>query len=105
MNNTIHFFGANMVKAVWNDKVLAESDKCEIVEQNYYFPPESVHKEYLKESDKHTVCPWKGTANYYDIVVKDKINEAAAWYYPEPKAAANNIKNYIAFWKGVEIIK
>ena len=92
-----------MVKAVWRDKVLAETDKYEIVEGNYYFPPESVNKEFLKESNMHTTCPWKGLANYYDIVIDSEVNKGAAWYYPNPKPAANKIKNYIAFWKGVEV--
>ncbi|UCF13641.1 MAG: DUF427 domain-containing protein [Thermoplasmatales archaeon] len=92
-----------MVKAVWKDKVIAETDDYEMVEGNYYFPPESVKKEFLKESDTHTTCLWKGLASYYDIVVEGEVNKDAAWYYPDPKPAANKIKNYIAFWKGVEV--
>jgi uncharacterized protein (DUF427 family) len=92
-----------MIKAIWKDKIIAETDKYEIVEDNYYFPPESVKNEYLRESDMHTTCPWKGLANYYDIVINDDVNKNAAWYYPDPKPAAINIKNYIAFWKGVEV--
>ena len=92
-----------MVKAIWKDKLIAETDNFEMVEGNYYFPPESVKKEFLKNSDTHTTCPWKGLASYYDIVVEGEVNKDAAWYYPDPNPAANKIKNYIAFWKGVEI--
>lgn len=94
-----------MVKAIWKDKVIAESDKCEVVEENYYFPPDSIKKEFFKTSSKNTKyqCSWKGEALYYDIVVDDNVNEDAAWYYPEPKEAAKNIKGYVAFWKGVKV--
>lgn len=92
-----------MVKAVWKDKVIAETDNFEIVEGNYYFPPDSVNREYIKESDTQSTCPWKGLARYYDVVVGEEINKDAAWYYPDPKPAASKIKNYVAFWKGVEI--
>ena len=92
-----------MVKAVWKYKVIAETDNYEIVEGNYYFPPESVNKEFLMESDMHTSCPWKGLASYYNLVIEGEVNKNAAWYYPNPKPEANKIKNYIAFWKGVEI--
>ena len=92
-----------MVKAVWNGKVIAESDKTEVVEGNHYFPPESVKKEFFKKSSNHTTCPWKGEASYYDVVVDGEINEGAVWYYPEPKEAAKNIKGYVAFWNGVEV--
>ena len=92
-----------MVKAIWNDMVIAESNNCEIVENNYYFPTEDVNKKYLRESDKHSMCPWKGKANYYDVVVNDEVNKDAAWYYPNPKPAAKKIKEYIAFWNGVSI--
>jgi len=94
-----------MVKAVWKDKIIAESDNFEIVEGNYYFPPDSVKKEFLKESETHSTCPWKGYASYYDVIVDMDTNKDAAWYYPEPKPAASKIKNYVAFWKGVEIIE
>ncbi|MCA1904540.1 MAG: DUF427 domain-containing protein [Cyanobacteria bacterium KgW148] len=94
-----------MPKAIWNGAVIAESDRCEVVENNYYFPPDAVNKTYLRESSHHTTCPWKGVASYYDIVVDGKVNQNAAWYYPETKSAANNIKGYIAFWKGVEVQK
>ena len=92
-----------MAKATWNDKVVAESDDTVVVEGNHYFPEESVSKEYLVESDKHTVCPWKGTASYYSIKVDGQVNEDAAWYYPETKQAADNIRGRIAFWRGVEV--
>lgn len=94
-----------MAKAIWKRAVLAESDQCEIVERNYYFPPESVKREYLKESDKHTVCAWKGQASYYNIDVNGETNQDAAWYYPEPSDRASHIKDYVAFWKGVEVQK
>jgi len=92
-----------MAKAVWNGIVLAESDNTEIVEGNHYFPPESVKMEHFKQSEHHTVCPWKGTASYYNVETDGKVNENAAWYYPEPKKAADHIKGYVAFWKGVEV--
>jgi uncharacterized protein (DUF427 family) len=101
----LSFGGYDMVKAVWKDKIIAESDNFEIVEGNYYFPPDSVKKEFLKESETHSTCPWKGYASYYDIIVDMDTNKDAAWYYPEPKPAASKIKNYVAFWKGVEIIE
>ena len=91
------------MKAIWNNKIIAESDKCEVVEGNYYFPPESVNKEYLKKSDLQTTCPWKGEASYYNVVVDGSDNKDAAWYYPDPSSAAHNIKNYIAFWQGVKV--
>jgi uncharacterized protein (DUF427 family) len=92
-----------MAVAKWNGVVLAESDKTITVEGNLYFPPDSVNMEYFRQSDYHTTCPWKGNASYYDIVVGDDVNKDAAWYYPEPKSAAENIKGYVAFWKGVEV--
>ena len=93
------------MKAIWKDKVLAESDKTIVVEGNHYFPSDSIKKEFFKETDKHTTCPWKGLASYYDIVVDGETNKEAAWYYPEPSEAANNIKGYIAFWNGVEVVE
>lgn len=93
------------MKAKWNGKVLAESQKTKNVEGNAYFPPESVKNEYFKESDLHTTCPWKGLASYYTLEVDGDSNENAAWYYPNPKDAAAEIKNYIAFWKGVEVVE
>jgi uncharacterized protein (DUF427 family) len=92
-----------MAKAVWHGAVLAESDKTVLVEGNYYFPRTAVRQEYLRPSDTHTVCPWKGTASYHDVEVNGERNRDAAWYYPEPKAAASQIKDHVAFWKGVEI--
>ena len=92
-----------MPRATWNGAVLAESERCEIVEGNLYFPPESIHREHLRESETHTVCSWKGTASYYDAVVGGQVNKDAAWYYPDPKEAARNIKGYVAFWRGVEV--
>jgi uncharacterized protein (DUF427 family) len=87
-----------MPKATWNNVVLAESDQCEVVEGNQYFPPESLNQEYFQPISKTTVCPWKGTASYYDIVVDGQVNAGAAWYYPDPKSAASNIKGYVAFY-------
>ena len=92
------------MKAIWNDVTLAQSDETIVVEGNHYFPPDSVKREYLKESDTHTTCPWKGEASYYTVVVGDAVNKDAAWYYPEPKEAAHQIKDYVAFWKGVEVV-
>jgi uncharacterized protein (DUF427 family) len=92
-----------MPKATWNGAVLAESDRCEVVEGNQYFPPDSVNRQYFKESNTHTTCPWKGIASYYTVEVGGKTNPDAAWYYPEPKDAAKNIKGHIAFWKGVKV--
>lgn len=92
-----------MTKATWNGKILAESDKCVEVEGNQYFPPDSVKMEFFKDSTTHSTCPWKGEASYYDVVVDEKRNKDAAWYYPDPSPAAKNIKGYIAFWNGVEV--
>lgn len=92
-----------MVKAIWNGRLVAESDATEVVEGNHYFPPESVRAEFLRPSDLTTVCGWKGTAQYYDLVVDGQTNPGAAWYYSEPKPAAEQIRNRIAFWKGVRI--
>jgi len=91
------------MKAIWNDQIIAESDETVVVENNHYFPKDAVREEYLKPSDTHSVCPWKGTASYYSLEVDGKTNKDAAWYYPEPKDAAKNIKGYVAFWKGVEV--
>ena len=91
------------MKAIWNGEVLAESTETVVVENNHYFPPDSINKEYFKESKTHSTCPWKGTASYYTIEVDGKENEDAAWYYPEVSALAKSIKGYIAFWKGVTI--
>ena len=91
------------MKAIWNDKVIAESDTIETVEGNAYFPGASVKREFFKPSDTHTVCGWKGTASYYDVVVDGEVNKDAAWFYPDPKEAAANIKDFVAFWRGVKI--
>ena len=91
------------MKAVWNNMVIAESDDTVIVENNHYFPPGAVKKEFLKESPTHTTCPWKGEASYYSIVIDGQENKDAAWYYQNPKPAAKNIKDRVAFWKGVRI--
>ena len=91
------------MKATWKDAVVAESDKTIVVEGNHYFPPDSISQEYFRSSDKHTTCPWKGIASYYHIQVGDQANKDAAWYYPEPKEAAKSIKNYVAFWRGVNV--
>lgn len=92
-----------MAKAIWNGVVLAESDQCEVVEGNQYFPPESIKQEYFQPSSTHTTCSWKGVASYYTLEVDGKVNPDAAWFYPETKDAAKNIENYVAFWKGVQV--
>lgn len=92
-----------MPKAIWNGAVIAESDATVVVEGNHYFPVESVKREHLKPSQTHTTCGWKGVASYHDVVVGDQVNADAAWYYPEPKSAANQIAGRIAFWKGVKV--
>ncbi len=91
------------MKAIWNGQVIAESDETVIVENNHYFPKESVKKDYLADSQTHTTCPWKGLASYYSLIVDGQTNTDAAWYYPEPKPAASQIKDRVAFWKGVKI--
>ncbi len=92
-----------MAKAIWNGVVIAESEKTVMVEGNHYFPPESVNTEHLKETSTHTTCPWKGLASYYSIVVDGEENKDAAWFYPEPKKAASEIKDHVAFWRGVSV--
>ena len=92
-----------MKRASWNGVVMAESERCVVVEGNQYFPADAVKREFLRDSDTHTVCGWKGTASYYDVVVNGVTNKDAAWYYPDPKPAADNIRGYIAFWKGVTV--
>lgn len=92
------------MKAVWNGRVVAESDRTIEIEGNQYFPPDSVNQEFLRESSRRTTCPWKGEAHYYDVVIGDEQNRNAAWAYPEPKEAASQIKDHVAFWKGVEIV-
>jgi uncharacterized protein (DUF427 family) len=93
------------MQAIWNGKIITESNQTIEVEGNQYFPPLSVKSEFLTESNTTTFCPWKGTASYYDLEVDGKVNKDAAWYYPNPLEAASNIKNYIAFWKGVVVKK
>ena len=93
-----------MPKAMWNGAVLAESDRYEVVEDNVYFPPESLRREHFKPSPTTTPCWWKGIAHYYTIVVGEDENPDAAWYYPEPKPAAQHIRGMVAFWRGVEVI-
>lgn len=92
-----------MVRAVWNGTVIAESDKTVVVEGNHYFPVSAVKGEYLRRSDSHTVCPWKGRASYYTLDIDGAENQDAAWFYPDPKPAAARIKDRIAFWHGVKI--
>lgn len=92
-----------MPKAIWRGVVLAESDQYEEVEGNVYFPPAAIRKEFFRESPTTTVCGWKGTAHYYHVVVDGEENQDAAWYYPAPKTAANQIKDHVAFWKGVKV--
>ena len=92
-----------MPKAIWNGQVIAESDSTEVVEGNHYFPADAINKEHFEESSHTSVCGWKGTANYFHVVVDGKRNENAAWYYAEPKPEAQNIAGYVAFWKGVEV--
>ncbi|MEQ9466981.1 MAG: DUF427 domain-containing protein [Ekhidna sp.] len=91
------------MKATWNGEVIAESDETVVVEGNHYFPPSSIKKEFFKETDTHTVCPWKGTASYYSLEVNGEENKDAAWYYPETSELAKNIKGYVAFWNGVKV--
>lgn len=91
------------MKAIWNGKIVAESDDTVVVEGNHYFPLQSVDKSSLRESVTHTICPWKGTASYFDLSIDGQINKDAAWYYPEPKPAAKEIAGRVAFWKGVTV--
>ena len=91
------------MKAIWENTILAESDKTIVIEGNHYFPPDSINREFFRESNTHTNCPWKGEASYYEVAVAGEVNKDAAWYYPEPKEAAGQIKNYVAFWKGVKV--
>jgi uncharacterized protein (DUF427 family) len=91
------------MRATWNGTVLAESDRTVVVEGNHYFPADDVRAEYFEPSDTTSVCPWKGTAGYRSVVVGGDRNEDAAWYYPDPKDAAKEITDRVAFWKGVEV--
>lgn len=92
-----------MAKATWNGAVLAESDTFEVVEGNVYFPADALRREHFRESGTHTNCPWKGIASYYDVVVDGQENRDAAWYYPDPRREAENIRGHVAFWKGVKV--
>lgn len=92
------------MKAIWNGVVIAESNDIVKIEGNSYFPMLSVNKEFLKDNDTHTVCPWKGKASYYDLKVEGKTNPDAVWYYPTPSELAGSIKNRVAFWKGVQVV-
>jgi uncharacterized protein (DUF427 family) len=91
------------MKAVWNDVVIAESEETIVVEGSHYFPPDSVQRNHLRDSSTHTMCGWKGQASYYDVVANGECNADAAWFYPDTMEAANNIRDYVAFWKGVEV--
>lgn len=91
------------MKAVWNGAVLAESDETIVVEGNHDFPPDSLNQDLFKASDRHTTCPWKGKASYFDVKVGGQVNDGAAWYYSSPKPAARQIRDYVAFWKGVKV--
>ena len=93
------------MKAIWNNQIIADSDKTIQIEGNHYFPADTIKKEFFKKSETHTTCPWKGVASYYNVEVDGEVNKDAAWYYPETKPAAREIKDYVAFWKGVEVIK
>jgi uncharacterized protein (DUF427 family) len=92
------------IKAVWNGEVIAESDETLVLEGNHYFPPDAIKKEYFEPNDQKSHCFWKGTASYYDIKVHGQQNPAAGWYYPNPSQAAAEIKDHVAFWKGVKIV-
>lgn len=91
------------MKAIWKGQVLAESNETVVVENNHYFPPASLKREYFSASDTTSTCAWKGTASYYTVVVGDSENRDAAWYYPAPKEAAAAIKDHVAFWRGVQV--
>ncbi|MEP3386873.1 MAG: DUF427 domain-containing protein [Reichenbachiella sp.] len=93
------------MKAIWNGQVLAESEDTLVVENNHYFPAESINSEFFKASDTHTNCPWKGVASYYTVEVNGESNKDAAWFYPSASDLAKNIEGYVAFWKGVEVVK
>lgn len=91
------------MKATWENTIIAESDRTIVIEGNHYFPPNSIKREYFSPTDTHTTCPWKGIASYYTVQIGGQSNVDAAWYYPEPKAAAQSIKDYVAFWRGVKV--
>lgn len=91
------------MKAIWNGEIIAESNETIVVEDNHYFPASAIKQEHFQPSETHTVCGWKGTASYYNVLAGGEVNKDAAWFYPETKEAANNIKGYVAFWKGVRV--
>ncbi|HUH56720.1 MAG TPA: DUF427 domain-containing protein [Rhodanobacter sp.] len=91
------------MRAIWKGAVLAESDDTVVVEGNHYFPADALSQEHFRATDHRSICPWKGTASYYDVIVGDEVNANAAWYYPNPKEAASEIKDRVAFWRGVEV--
>jgi uncharacterized protein (DUF427 family) len=91
------------MKAIWNEQVIAESDETVVIENNHYFPEDSIKKEFFEKNSHSSHCPWKGDAAYYDINVGGNVNRSGAWYYPEPKEAAKVIKNHVAFWNGIKI--
>ncbi len=98
------------MKAIWNDTVIAEAPEEDLIriEGNWYFPPDSIHREFYKDSDHHTICPWKGTASYYDVVIDGQRNEFGAWYYPQPKDGSiervkKDFTNFVAFWNGITV--
>lgn len=93
----------NCMKAKWNNVTLAESESTIVVEGNHYFPPDKINRQFFEDSNTHTTCSWKGEASYYNIVAAGETNKDAAWYYTEPKAAAAEIKDYVAFWRGVKV--
>ena len=92
------------MKAIWNDQILAESEDTVVVENNHYFPADSLRREFFVDSSKKTTCGWKGEASYYSLIVDGETNTDAAWYYPDPKSAADNIRGRVAFWRGVQIV-
>ena len=92
-----------MVKAIWNEQIIAESNNTIILEGNHYFPKKDIKQEFFTKTNHHTTCPWKGEASYYTITVKGKENKNAAWYYPSPSDDAKQIKDHIAFWNGITI--
>jgi uncharacterized protein (DUF427 family) len=93
------------MKAIWNGATLAQSDATVVVEGNHYFPPESIDSAYFVDSETHSTCPWKGEASYRTVKVGDEVNADAAWYYPQPKDAAAEIRDHVAFWRGVEVVE
>jgi uncharacterized protein (DUF427 family) len=99
------------MKAIWNNTIIAEAPKEKLIkiEGNWYFPPDSLKREYFQKNDHHTICPWKGEASYYDVVVEYETNESGAWYYSDPKAGSiervkKDFTNYVAFWNGIEVV-